>query len=324
MVGLSRTHARPLPARVLRRAEAAHRHRPRAGAAAAPADPRRAGRGARRLDPGADHQPAAGPAARARPRLPVHRPRPLGGPPHLGPRRGDVSRPHRRGERARRRSTTTPTHPYTQSLLSAVPVPDPARARTPAAHRAQGEIPNPAAPPPGCTFHPRCFRADARCARRGAGLRALSRPADARRLPLRRPARRAARDRRRRRGCALERRRDGARRIARPRRARCWRARGALLERRCSSARSLLAALFARRSAARPARAGSRRARSRAPSAAHWFGTDELGRDILARVDLRRAHLAAHRRRRGGASRPRSACRSASSPASSAAGATRC
>ena len=48
----------------------------------------------------------------------------------------------------------TPKHPYTAALLSAVPEPDP-RLR---AHRIilQGEVANPAAPPPGCYFHPRC------------------------------------------------------------------------------------------------------------------------------------------------------------------------
>jgi peptide/nickel transport system ATP-binding protein len=58
----------------------------------------------------------------------------------------------------------TPVHPYTQSLLSAVPLPDPdlrdARRRI----VLQGEIPSPARLPSGCTFHPRCFRADALCA----------------------------------------------------------------------------------------------------------------------------------------------------------------
>ena len=44
---------------------------------------RRAGLGARRLDPGADPQPARGPAGRARPDLPVHRARPRGRPAHL-------------------------------------------------------------------------------------------------------------------------------------------------------------------------------------------------------------------------------------------------
>jgi peptide/nickel transport system ATP-binding protein len=47
-----------------------------------------------------------------------------------------------------------PKHPYTAALLSAVPEPDP-RLR---AHRLilPGEVANPAAPPPGCYFHPRC------------------------------------------------------------------------------------------------------------------------------------------------------------------------
>ncbi len=57
----------------------------------------------------------------------------------------------------------TPLHPYTQALLSAVPVPEisaGARKRI----ILEGEIPNPAAPPPGCHFHPRCFRASPLCA----------------------------------------------------------------------------------------------------------------------------------------------------------------
>ncbi len=47
-----------------------------------------------------------------------------------------------------------PLHPYTEALLSAVPVPDP---RVPKTHqRLQGEVPNPINPPAGCHFHPRC------------------------------------------------------------------------------------------------------------------------------------------------------------------------
>jgi peptide/nickel transport system ATP-binding protein len=57
----------------------------------------------------------------------------------------------------------TPTHPYTQSLLSAVPVPDPARRDGRRRIVLTGDIPNPAAPPPGCPFHPRCFAATPRC-----------------------------------------------------------------------------------------------------------------------------------------------------------------
>ena len=56
-----------------------------------------------------------------------------------------------------------PVHPYTQSLLSAVPIPDPAARRMGRRIVLQGEIPNPADPPSGCTFHPRCFRATERC-----------------------------------------------------------------------------------------------------------------------------------------------------------------
>jgi peptide/nickel transport system ATP-binding protein len=53
-----------------------------------------------------------------------------------------------------------PRHPYTAALMKAVPVPDP---RVPSGDVAlQGEVPNPANPPPGCYFHPRCpFAVDA-------------------------------------------------------------------------------------------------------------------------------------------------------------------
>jgi peptide/nickel transport system ATP-binding protein len=57
----------------------------------------------------------------------------------------------------------TPVHPYTQSLLSAVPVPDPDARHTRRRIVLEGDIPNPANPPPGCNFHPRCFRATERC-----------------------------------------------------------------------------------------------------------------------------------------------------------------
>jgi peptide/nickel transport system ATP-binding protein len=67
-----------------------------------------------------------------------------------------------------------PTHPYTQSLLSAVPVPDPAARHAKRRIVLEGEIPNPARPPSGCTFHPRCFRASARCAAEPPALDALA------------------------------------------------------------------------------------------------------------------------------------------------------
>ena len=54
-----------------------------------------------------------------------------------------------------------PFHPYTQALLSAVPVPDPEAKRERII--LQGDLPSPANPPPGCPFHPRCKDALAIC-----------------------------------------------------------------------------------------------------------------------------------------------------------------
>jgi peptide/nickel transport system ATP-binding protein len=54
-----------------------------------------------------------------------------------------------------------PKHPYTEALLSAVPVPDPDAVRT--RIRLQGDVPSPSAPPPGCPFHPRCAYATRQC-----------------------------------------------------------------------------------------------------------------------------------------------------------------
>jgi peptide/nickel transport system ATP-binding protein len=54
-----------------------------------------------------------------------------------------------------------PLHPYTEALLAAVPIPNPAIKRT--RHVVQGDVPSPLRPPPGCHFHTRCPYAEARC-----------------------------------------------------------------------------------------------------------------------------------------------------------------
>ncbi len=56
-----------------------------------------------------------------------------------------------------------PRHPYTQALLSAVPVPDPVVERRRPHRIIKGEIPSPINPPAGCVFHPRCPLADDGC-----------------------------------------------------------------------------------------------------------------------------------------------------------------
>jgi peptide/nickel transport system ATP-binding protein len=63
---------------------------------------------------------------------------------------------------SRDRLFRAPRHPYTRLLLASVPVPG-GRAAEPVT--LTGEPPNPAAPPPGCPFEPRCYRAEPVCRR---------------------------------------------------------------------------------------------------------------------------------------------------------------
>ena len=65
-----------------------------------------------------------------------------------------------------------PQHPYSEALLSAVPVPEPGAVR----HRIllKGDVPSPIAPPAGCPFHPRCPKAVERCSTERPALREVA------------------------------------------------------------------------------------------------------------------------------------------------------
>ena len=66
-----------------------------------------------------------------------------------------------------------PQHPYTRSLLSAIPIPDPDLSDARRRISLSGEIPSPLNPPSGCKFHTRCPDARPECAEADTALREL-------------------------------------------------------------------------------------------------------------------------------------------------------
>ena len=66
-----------------------------------------------------------------------------------------------------------PIHPYTQLLMSAVPIPDPVQARQKRPQLPEGEVPSPIDLPDGCPFAPRCPHAKEQCRKLVPTLKAV-------------------------------------------------------------------------------------------------------------------------------------------------------
>ena len=68
----------------------------------------------------------------------------------------------------------SPQHPYTEALISAVPLPDPSAQRKREHIRLEGDVPDPSQPPTGCYFHPRCRYATDLCKQETPELRQVA------------------------------------------------------------------------------------------------------------------------------------------------------
>ena len=160
-VGLARRRLRPLSARVQRRPAPAHRHRARARGRAALHRRRRAGLGARRLDPGADREPAAGSAGRSW-GSPISSSRTTCGSwsTSATASRSCTSADRRDG---RQRASSTATRAIRTRARCCRPCRCPTRAARAERIALRGDVPSPLNPPAGCAFHPRCPHAVDAC-----------------------------------------------------------------------------------------------------------------------------------------------------------------
>ena len=160
LVGLP-AERRRRPARpVVRRPAATRRDRPGPGARAVAPGRRRADQRSRRLGPGPDPQPAAGPEGTPRPGHGVRLPRHPDRPPDERPGGHDVPRPDRRAGAGRPAIARQARHPYTRALFSATPGLISPIDPIPLV----GPVPSATRPPSGCPFRTRCWKADDTCA----------------------------------------------------------------------------------------------------------------------------------------------------------------
>jgi oligopeptide/dipeptide ABC transporter ATP-binding protein len=161
LVGLEPKHANRYPHEFSGRTATANRYRQGDRPQPRLHRLRRADRRPRRLHPGPGGQSIGEPPGRTRAHLSVHLPRPVHGPPHRRPGRGDVSgQDHGTGHVAD--MYATPKHPYTRPSSPRCRSPTP-RSRRIVADHPQGDIPSPVNPPSGCVFNTRCPIAQEKC-----------------------------------------------------------------------------------------------------------------------------------------------------------------